>query len=392
MRIVIVEDDPHHEQLISHQLRKLGEEIHVFQSVTEASDFMAPIAQPFDLLVCHLHPGTEEVIDFLRFCGETNQCRALLFYSSIEAGVLYAMGVLARHFGLHFLGALNRPARLIELESKLALLENWLDAQSDKAALRLIGQCSKDDILQAMELDQFHPYVQAKHRPSGEISGVEILARWLRDDSLIPPAAFIEQIDKLGLADPFAFHLLEKALRDLKDCPGIRLSLNLTPLVVLNASFSDQLLTLCDRYQFQPERLTLEMDEGAYAPDNPETIENLARVRLHGVNVALDHFGTGAVSLVQLCEQPISELKIDKSFYLDLKINDKKMTAMQAIAQLCKAMSFNLVMEGIETTEHQALARELEADEVQGFLYSAPMSIPAFVKLYLDEKAKATGS
>jgi len=117
-----------------------------------------------------------------------------------------------------------------------------------------------------------------------------------------------------------------------------------------------------------------------------ETIEKLKVFRKMGMDISIDDFGTGYSSLSYLKKLPITKLKIDQSFVRDMQDNMSDRNIIKAIIALSKSMDLQVIAEGVETSEQKALLQEENCDEMQGYLYSKPLSQADFEKLLISKR------
>ena len=124
----------------------------------------------------------------------------------------------------------------------------------------------------------------------------------------------------------------------------------------------------------RPEFLELEITEGMVMQSVDRAIGLLTEIKKRGVRLAMDDFGTGYSSMAQIKRFPIDTLKIDRSFIRDLPKNTEDRAIEDAIIGLGKALGLTIVAEGVETTDQAAFLRDHACDEMQGYLFSRPVS------------------
>jgi EAL domain-containing protein (putative c-di-GMP-specific phosphodiesterase class I) len=133
------------------------------------------------------------------------------------------------------------------------------------------------------------------------------------------------------------------------------------------------------RYRIEPKQLTCEITESAAMDDTRATLAVIEQLVAAGVHLSIDDFGTGYSSLAYLRKLPAEELKIDRSFVLDLETSADARAVVDAVVQLAKALSLKVVAEGVETEQQQDILRKLGCDELQGYLFAKPMSAQALL-------------
>jgi EAL domain-containing protein (putative c-di-GMP-specific phosphodiesterase class I) len=115
--------------------------------------------------------------------------------------------------------------------------------------------------------------------------------------------------------------------------------------------------------------------------DSEKTLSTLHRLKELGVRIAMDDFGTGYSSLSYLRSFPFDKIKVDRAFVSDLKASSEHIVIVQAVVSIARALGMTTTAEGVETEEQQKFLVTLGCDEVQGYLYSAPVPIEAVPEL-----------
>ncbi len=219
---------------------------------------------------------------------------------------------------------------------------------------------------------------------SGELAGVEALARWIRPDgTIIPPSEFIPLSEEMGVSDM----LFEAILRDVcSDVAAWRAAGDWTVPVAVNISAHQlrnaDLVSMIKQILFQQsidqKLINLELTETALLEDLTAARPVLNDLNKFGVGIHIDDFGTGYSSLSYLAQLPVQTLKIDQSFIANLTESDTNARVVQAIIALGRAMELEIVAEGVETDQQYAILRRLECDMVQGYFIAKPMPADEF--------------
>lgn len=221
---------------------------------------------------------------------------------------------------------------------------------------------------------------------SGELLGVEALARW-DDPELGPvsPADFIPLAEETGLIVELGEQQLEASCEKLLDAalvpPGtdgpLRLHVNLSARQVEDPGIVDRVGAILARTAFPAERLCLEITESA-AMEKPEIVDRLKEI---GVQLAVDDFGTRYSTLAQLRRLRLDALKIDRTFVAGLPGSPEDRAIVCTILTLGHSLGLRVVAEGIETSDQRDLLSELGCPEGQGFLLGRPMEEADLVEL-----------
>jgi EAL domain-containing protein (putative c-di-GMP-specific phosphodiesterase class I) len=157
----------------------------------------------------------------------------------------------------------------------------------------------------------------------------------------------------------------------------MRVAINLSAHQLRQRDMPQRISAALTRHQINPDLLTCEITESVAMEDTEATARIFSDLDAVGVHISIDDFGSGYSSLAYLRKLPASELKIDRSFVLDLATSEEARKIAAAVVQLAQALRLKVVAEGVETDEQYQILRELGCDELQGFLFAKPMSAKA---------------
>ncbi len=232
------------------------------------------------------------------------------------------------------------------------------------------------DLRRAVEEDCLHVEYQPKVSHDGsEILGVEALVRWNHPDAgAISPATFIPIAEEIGLIERIGEMVLRQACMDIKDMESTKLAVNVSPVQFRKANFVELVKSVLQETGFDPKQLELEITEGIFIANPDETVETIKELRSLGVCIALDDFGTGYSSLSYLREFPLDRIKIDRSFVNEMENSRDALQLISTMIELGSGLGLNVTVEGVETSEQRALLENTGCDELQGFLFSRPVS------------------
>jgi EAL domain-containing protein (putative c-di-GMP-specific phosphodiesterase class I) len=215
---------------------------------------------------------------------------------------------------------------------------------------------------------------------SGEVIGVEALARWQHPTrGLLPPAEFIELSESTGLVNQLGAEVLRNGLEqaakwsvELGDRAPV-LHVNLSPRQLSGGGLVKMVHTALVASGVSPSLLCFEITENALMDDVEHAVRTLEELRAIGVKVAIDDFGTGYSSLAYLRSFPVDVLKVDRSFVHGLGPDPEDSAIVAAVIQLAHTLELRAVAEGVETHDQLERLRELGCDEAQGYLFSKPL-------------------
>jgi PAS domain S-box-containing protein len=224
---------------------------------------------------------------------------------------------------------------------------------------------------------------------TGAVIGVEALVRWQHPQrGLVFPDEFIPLAERSGvIADLTAFVLEEAVDQQVRwRSTGLELpvAVNLSVDSLSDPGFPDRLGGLCRRYGVAPCDLELEVTESGVMAEPTLAIVVLEALAATGFALAIDDFGTGFSSLAYLRDLPVSLVKIDKSFVMNLPRSDRDAHIVRGIVDLVHGLGKRVVAEGVETAEGLAFLLGVGCDIGQGYQWSRPLPAPRLT-LWLQE-------
>jgi diguanylate cyclase (GGDEF)-like protein len=239
------------------------------------------------------------------------------------------------------------------------------------------------DLRRALSNGEFELVYQPKiHAPSGQITGAEALLRWRHPQrGSISPAVFIPIAERFGLIGAIGSWVIDEACRQARawgdEGLRMRLAINISMHQLRRPDLAEHIAEALKRQQIEPDRLTCEITESVAMDDPERTMAMFERLSAVGVNLSIDDFGTGYSSLAYLRKLPAGELKIDRSFVLDLESSGDARAVVDAVIRLAHALGLKVVAEGVETEAQRKILCELRCDQLQGYLFAKPMSAAA---------------
>jgi diguanylate cyclase (GGDEF)-like protein len=243
----------------------------------------------------------------------------------------------------------------------------------------------------ALDNDQYVLYYQPKvSLASGKLTGAEALIRWHDPQmGLVQPGRFIPILEETGLIFEVGRWALRQAVKQhlswrAASLPAVRISVNVSPLQLRNRGFLADIEDAIGLDKSAAAGLELEITESLIMEDIKHTIGTLRTIRAMGVTIAIDDFGTGFSSLSYLAKLPTDTLKIDRSFVTDMNAGPEGIALVSTIINLGHSLKLKVVAEGVETNEQARMLRELNCDEMQGFLLSKPVASSFFETRFLS--------
>lgn len=221
------------------------------------------------------------------------------------------------------------------------------------------------------------------------INGAEALVRWHHPvEGFISPGQFIPVAERSGLIEAVGRFVMREVFKAVKRwtqlgiLPG-RIAINLSPQQFRNPQLMSYVKRLQQESGVNPRNITFELTENAVMSDSEHALQMLDHIKKQGFALSIDDFGTGYSSLSYLARFPLDELKIDRAFICALDDTPKQITLVENIINLGKALSMNVVAEGVETREQATLLSNLNCDCIQGFHFYKPIAQHEFEALLL---------
>ena len=213
----------------------------------------------------------------------------------------------------------------------------------------------------------------------GSPVGAEALARWAHPrHGSVPPDEFIELAERTGLIRPLTEHVLRTAFRDImrlrNDGHRISVAVNIAASSLTDEEFPDLVARLIGEYDVDPQAVTLEVTETTMMTDSARARLVLNALDELGVALAIDDFGTGYSSLSYLSSLPVDEVKIDRSFVMDMAVDERLAKIVTSTTALVHSLGMRVVAEGVENRGTWDLLREAGCDVAQGYYLGRPMS------------------
>ena len=222
----------------------------------------------------------------------------------------------------------------------------------------------------------YQPVVWSK---TGELCGVEALARWIDPNKgFLSPASFVPTLESTRLIHKLDACIFESVCRDIRynldnNLPVVPVSVNFSRLDFELMDAVGLLIELVDRYQVPKELLHVEITESALMDDLGVLTKAINRLKENGFALWLDDFGSGYSSLNVLKDYDFDVLKIDMKFLSGFSNNGKAKLLIEAIIDMADRIGLKTLTEGVETEEEKNFLTEANCGRLQGYLYGKPM-------------------
>ncbi len=238
----------------------------------------------------------------------------------------------------------------------------------------------QDNLRKALPNNEFTVFYQPiVDVASGKLVSAEALLRW-KSASLgnVYPDEFIPAAESAGLIPELGCWVLQKAMEtgaswNRKFNIGLRLAINASSIQFRNNLLFDTINQQIALHNWDPDMLEVEITEGLLLDDSPEVMTYINEINNRGVRLSVDDFGTGFSALSYLKNYPVSTVKIDRSFIMDLPEDKENEILVQAIVAMAHGLGLEVIAEGVETLEQWRFLQSLGCDFAQGYYFGKPM-------------------
>jgi EAL domain-containing protein (putative c-di-GMP-specific phosphodiesterase class I) len=316
---------------------------------------------------------------------------ATLLVGSNSARILASVKRAAESRGLPVLGIAARPLDTIDMERILT------------RKLAVAPPVAREELEQALAEHELTLVYQPKLALAAsrvEMRGVEALVRWQHPRrGLLQPGYFLGAVEDNGLMSHLTDFVMTEAVRQASvwRTHGLQLeiTINLSTKLVQDREFPERLGILLQENDFPPQFLVLDVTESLNPEGQNLLLDVFTRLRILGVGLSLDNFGTGQSSLTGLYRMPFSEIKVDHSLIADVPREREARVIVKAIVDLAHTLGLTACAEGVETSQMLDFVRSAGFDSAQGRFFCEPVpaaDIEGIVKTWPMTGPAGTGS
>ncbi len=249
-------------------------------------------------------------------------------------------------------------------------------AQDGMSHLRLLrGEALRTALTRGQLIAWYQPQIDARTR---QVVAMEALMRWWHPtEGLLPPIAFLPDARRAGLMPALTEALMLQVVSDTRRWRDagftFRVAMNWAPPELVGGQLLPRLFSAIEEAQLPPESILVEVTEDSFLTDPERARMVLHDLRAHGVQVAIDDYGTGFSSLAYLRDLPVQELKMDRSFVAPVASDERSRMIVQTTTQMARALGLRFVAEGVEDAVAMSELVPLGVDVVQGYHIARPM-------------------
>jgi EAL domain-containing protein (putative c-di-GMP-specific phosphodiesterase class I) len=361
-------------------------------ATTNAKSFLELLKPDITLILLDLIMPEMDGIELLRLLGQQKCQAGIVLMSGTGKRIIESAGQLAHAHGLSIVGQLQKPFRLAELEKVLDQHTETGEVpdarQDDRTIIR------KDELRRAIVNDEFvlhyQPQIEIATR---RIIGLEALVRWQHPErGLVFPDSFIGRMERYGFIDELGWLVMNRGMSEVGQFANSNgevpmLSINESVYSLHDLKFPDILISLAEKHGVSPINVTVEITESGLIKELANTLDILTRLRMKQVKLSIDDFGTGYAMMQQLKVIPATELKIDRSFILDMHKNERGRVIVQKTIEIGHELGMHVIAEGVETREQLDFLHLRGCDSAQGYFFSRPLPASEMVAWLHDYRA-----
>lgn len=263
-------------------------------------------------------------------------------------------------------------------KQKMALYSPDIDPYNARR-LSLLGELRHAIENNALQL-YFQPQISLK---DFSVAGAEVLIRWIHPEyGFIPPDEFIPLAERTGVIHPLTYWICKNAFafkRSLEEQGiDIHLSINISARNLQDPHFVREVGRLADEAGISLKRIIMELTETAVMTDPEDALRVMTELNSQGIRLSIDDFGTGYSSLAYLKQLPVDEIKIDRSFVMEMVKNSDDQVIVHTTLTMGHNLSMEVVAEGIEDANTLRTLKEMGCDLAQGYHIAKPMPAADF--------------
>ncbi|HHF3200565.1 EAL domain-containing response regulator [Vibrio alginolyticus] len=377
--VMVIDDHPLQTTILTQILDRYCAQVIPFNGVDAAIQSVQE--QYFDVIFCDIQMPGKDGIDMMEMLDKVQYQGQVVLVSAMELTIISAVRAMCEGFSFEVLGKLPKPYDENEVVDLLGKIK---DEKAKQVSFAQPIEVEDQEFLFALAEGRVKNYYQPLvDVQSGEVLGYEALARWNHPIyGVLPPHYFLPIVERCRLSGELFQAVLSNVIYDMKH-RGLtqNVSINVDHENLEDTAFSHYFLQQCLESEIDPSQITIEITERDTFQTSASLYKNLLKLRMNGVTVSIDDFGTGSSTFEKLAQLPFNELKIDRSFVQGVECDIKKRNIVVAICALAKSLNIRLVAEGIEDEVTLQAIREYGIDLCQGFYIDKPMPLEAITIL-----------
>lgn len=335
----------------------------------------------FDVVVAPHQLADMDGFALIEFVAELERRPSIILIGDDDPIARQKIRDHAMAYSVNLLGTLSAPLDRSLVQATLRDVADLGSGANEGAQLGL----AETEFMRGLMTDGLSPVFQPKiNLRSGKVVGAEAFARWnAPGGGLLGAGAVIKVAREKGHMDVLTYRMLELAMqqqgkwrREGKDVP---LSINTSSENLRKSDFADVVSGLADQFGVDPSMVRLEVTEADFQVDKRVPLENLALLHARGFGLSLDDFATGFAPLMQLKAIPFDEIVVDRAFLERAAQDEVAKIIFESAIDLAKKLKLTSTVEGVETEAQLKMAKNMGADNAQGYFIGKPMSASEFL-------------
>ncbi len=342
----------------------------------------------FALILCS-PPGMEAALEMVARIRDAISLPLHLEELQVQVEASVGISLFPEHS--HDVSSLMRYADVAMYQAKSQHVGYQIyDPANDPNSQRRLSLIS--DIRNAINTSQLMLYYQPKMDMTTQaVVGLEALARWTHPTyGFVPPSDFIPFVERTQLIQPFTLWAIEHAMQQQKQLASsgcnLVISVNISARNLKDANFSASVKKILDKVDVSASCLMLEITESAIMEDRNAVMHTIMALASEGIALSVDDFGTGYSSLAYLKILPVRELKIDRSFVIDMLKDENDAIIVKSTIDLAHNLGMYVTAEGVENADILQGLSAMHCDVAQGYLFSPPMPYDTLTQWLSDKK------
>ncbi len=376
LSVLITDDDQFMRSLLQRVLGTLGvNQIAMANDGQGALDWLDRPENRADIILLDLNMPGMDGLETLRHLAVRDQPPALVLVSGEDSRVLSTARELATAHKLRVLGTVSKAVKPDQLGAVMAKLEDFKKRQQRAPRNQLSEETLREGLARGAVEPHFQPKVDI---PSQKLMGVEALVRWRNPEgSLVFPDQFIRSAEACGLIDELTDQMMTRSFewgaKWMVEGLAIKISVNVSMGSFERLNMPEEVMLAAGAAGMDPRQVILEVTESRLMEDPTKILETLSRLRLKGIGLSIDDYGTGFSSMQQLKTIPFTELKIDRAFVNGASNDPEARAMLETSVDLARALGLSLVAEGVEVEEDWNVLARLGVDLAQGWYIAKAM-------------------
>jgi diguanylate cyclase (GGDEF)-like protein len=248
----------------------------------------------------------------------------------------------------------------------------------------------QEDLEQGIRDKEFILHYQPRYNNEMDIIGLEALVRWNHPrKGLLFPSYFLTYAEQSGLINPLGEVILEKICNDIKKMQAHNfypptISVNLSARQLLSPLLISSTLGVLRQESIDPGMIEIDITDGIFLYDRDKSLKKINALKVAGMKIALDDFGSKEISLINIKDIPLSTIKLNKEIVEIISSSQEAYHFVNSLIKFSHDLQLTVTAVGIENDSELKILKELKCDAFQGYLFSEPKSVDELLKKVIN--------